>query len=192
MAYSEGVKPVALPPGRDRLSTIPAPTGSGTNTKMIGTGAGDVLQGCCCFRANGQNYIWRQRDQLRCVFASALGVSQGRASVDLQVLSNTPPQVLQSLLECLHPRSRLRVGLREVGEHAHTAHSLALLRARRERPYHRRTAEYRNEVAPLHLRGHSITSSARASTVAGMSSPSALAVLRLITSSYLVGACTGR
>src|SRR5882672_3607820 len=39
---------------------------------------------------------------------------------------------------------------------------------------------------------HSITSSARASTVAGMSRPSALAVLRLITSSYLVGACTGR
>src|SRR5262250_3857280 len=39
---------------------------------------------------------------------------------------------------------------------------------------------------------HSITSSARASTVAGISMPSTLAVLRLITSSYLVGACTGR
>jgi hypothetical protein len=39
---------------------------------------------------------------------------------------------------------------------------------------------------------HSITSSARASKVAGTSRPSALAVLRLITSSYLVGACTGR
>src|SRR5262249_39349891 len=39
---------------------------------------------------------------------------------------------------------------------------------------------------------HSITSSARASTVAGISRPSALAVLRLITSSYFVGACTGR
>jgi len=34
---------------------------------------------------------------------------------------------------------------------------------------------------------HSITSSARASTLAGISRPSALAVLRLITSSYLVG-----
>src|SRR5262249_61363958 len=39
---------------------------------------------------------------------------------------------------------------------------------------------------------HSITSSARASTEAGKSRPSALAVLRLITSSYFVGACTGR
>ena len=38
---------------------------------------------------------------------------------------------------------------------------------------------------------YSITSSARASTDAGTVRPSALAVLRLMTSSYLVGACTG-
>src|SRR5579863_6735058 len=39
---------------------------------------------------------------------------------------------------------------------------------------------------------HSITSSALASTSGGIARPSAFAVLRLITSSYLVGACTGR
>ena len=39
---------------------------------------------------------------------------------------------------------------------------------------------------------YSITSSARASKVGGTSRPSAFAVLRLITSSYLVGACTGK
>ena len=39
---------------------------------------------------------------------------------------------------------------------------------------------------------YSITSSARASTDAGRSRKSALAVFRLITSSYLVGVCTGR
>jgi hypothetical protein len=39
---------------------------------------------------------------------------------------------------------------------------------------------------------HSITSSALASRLAGIVRPSALAVLRLITSPYLVGACTGR
>src|SRR5262245_6800320 len=39
---------------------------------------------------------------------------------------------------------------------------------------------------------HSITSSARASSVGGTSRPSALAVLRFTTSSYFVGACTGR
>ena len=42
------------------------------------------------------------------------------------------------------------------------------------------------------FRAYSITSSARASTDGGTVRPSALAVLRLMTSSYLVGACTGR
>src|SRR5262249_61943053 len=39
---------------------------------------------------------------------------------------------------------------------------------------------------------HSITSSAICWRCTGTSRPSALAVLRLITNSYLVGACTGR
>src|SRR5262249_24096181 len=63
-----------------------------------------------------------------------------------------------------------------------------LLRPRRERPRGRRAAEQRDERAPL----HSIASSARASSVGGISRPSALAVLRLIASSYRIGACTGR
>src|SRR6516164_8392357 len=67
-----------------------------------------------------------------------------------------------------------------------------LLRARRERPRRRRAAEQRDELAPFHLRGHSITSSARASSVGGFSSRIALAVLRLTTSLNFVGICTGR
>src|SRR4029079_11741561 len=39
---------------------------------------------------------------------------------------------------------------------------------------------------------YSMTSSARARTVGGTVRPSAFAVFRLITSSYFVGACTGR
>ena len=39
---------------------------------------------------------------------------------------------------------------------------------------------------------YSITASACASSVGGTMTPRALAVLRFITSSYLVGACTGR
>src|SRR5262249_1127811 len=57
-----------------------------------------------------------------------------------------------------------------------------LLRPCRERP-RRHATEQRDELAPL----HSITSSARAMSVGGTSIPSALAVLRLIASSYLVG-----
>src|SRR5262245_36397183 len=75
-----------------------------------------------------------------------------------------------------------------VHEHADAPHPLALLCAPRERPRRCRAAEKRDELAAL----HSITSSARASTVAGTSKPSAFAVLRLTASSYLVGACTGR
>jgi hypothetical protein len=62
-----------------------------------------------------------------------------------------------------------------------------LLRARRQRPRDGRAAEQPDERAPP----HSINSSARASSVGDTSRPNALAVLRLITSSYLVGACTG-
>ena len=45
-----------------------------------------------------------------------------------------------------------------------------------------------NDIAPA----HSITSSARASSDGGTSMPSALAALRLMTSSNLVGCSTGR
>src|SRR5262249_40637737 len=62
-----------------------------------------------------------------------------------------------------------------------------LLRASRERP-RRRTADKRDELAPF----HSITSSAMASSVGGTVRPSIRAVLRLITSSNLVGRSTGR
>src|SRR5262245_38270383 len=73
-------------------------------------------------------------------------------------------------------------------EDADPPHPLGLLRMRRERPRRGCAAEQRDELAPL----HSITSSARASKLSGTMRPSALAVLRLTTSSYLVGACTGR
>src|SRR5262249_34733059 len=62
-----------------------------------------------------------------------------------------------------------------------------VLRARRQRQRSRCAAEQRDELAPL----HSITSSAMASSLSGIWRPSALAVLRLITSSNLVGCSTG-
>src|SRR5262245_42152979 len=62
------------------------------------------------------------------------------------------------------------------------------LRARRERPRHRRAAEQRDELAAF----HSITSSARASSVGGTSRPSARAVCRLMMNSNLVARITGR
>src|SRR5262249_31005166 len=53
-----------------------------------------------------------------------------------------------------------------------------LLRARRGRPCDRCAAEKRDELTPLHFRGHSMTSSARASNLSGIVKPSAFAVLK--------------
>ena len=78
------------------------------------------------------------------------------------------------------PSDRAR---RRFDEDTDAAHTLRCCALRRERQ-RRRAAKQCNELAPL----HSITSSARARSVGGTSRPSALAVLRLMTSSYLVGA----
>src|SRR5262245_10191049 len=65
---------------------------------------------------------------------------------------------------------------------------LRLLCPRRHRPSSR-AAKQRGELAAPN---HSITSSAATSNLSGTVRPSILAVLRLMTSSYFVGACTGR
>src|SRR5262249_57512558 len=63
-----------------------------------------------------------------------------------------------------------------------------LLRARRERPRRHRAAEKRDELAAV----HSMTPSARASSLSGKVRPSAFAVLRLTISSSLAGCSTGK
>src|SRR5262245_25947984 len=63
-----------------------------------------------------------------------------------------------------------------------------LLRPSRNRPRRRRAAKQRDELAPP---DHSITSSARVSSVAGISRPSALAVGRLMTNSNFADWTTG-
>src|SRR5262245_5264873 len=77
---------------------------------------------------------------------------------------------------------------RLIGENADATNLRAPLGGSSKRRRDNRAAEQRDELpAP-----HSITSSARASSIGGISRPSAFAVLRLINVWYLVGACTGR
>src|SRR5262249_46527230 len=79
-----------------------------------------------------------------------------------------------------------------VHKEANPPHALALC-PRRQRPRRRRSAEEREEGAAVHgLALHSITSSARRSTMSGTCKTSALAALRLSVNSYFVGFCTGR
>src|SRR5262249_6499887 len=132
-----------------------------------------------------------------------INVAIGPTMVDPHVATVRPTQLLQRLNKCCEIGLRFTIGFVPPHQYADPAHQLRLLRARRERPRHRRPAEQRDELAPPHclppvLRNrsntgpYSITSSVMARSVDGTSSPSALAVLRLITVSCLVANCTGR
>src|SRR5262249_53898696 len=110
------------------------------------------------------------------------------AVFDAHVAAIGPTQFLQPLQERSDTGKRFRIVRGPGQQHPDAPHPLALLRARRERPSRCRAAEQRYELAAL----HSSTSSARASRLSGTVRPSSFAVLRLITSSYFVGACTGR
>src|SRR5262249_15332161 len=109
------------------------------------------------------------------------------ANANPNVAAIRPPELVKSVPECRDITLCLRVALGKAHQHADPPHFIGLLRPRRERPC-QRAAEERDKRAA----GHSITSSARASNVGGTLRPSALATLRLIANSNLVGACTGR
>src|SRR5262245_8744479 len=87
--------------------------------------------------------------------------------------------LFQTLMESRQKR-RIRAGRCAMKEpnHGHRR----LLRPRRERPSDRRSAKKRDELAAF----HSITSLMRNSRDRGISTPSALAVWRLMTSSILM------
>src|SRR5262249_23926848 len=115
----------------------------------------------------------------------SIELTLGKAVFDGHVVAFDVAGFLEALLErgdLLAQRSA-RSSAQE-SNHGHHR----LLRVRRERPRGYRAAEHRDELAPL----HSITSSARASSVGGTLRPSVLAVLRLITKSNLAESMTGR
>src|SRR6516165_11624223 len=180
-------KPVTLPPGLARLVTKPEPTGSTRLAKMIGT-----LRVCCM-----SNLVVGVPDDKMTSgrsstssFVNCCIRSTGRrpAEFDLDVLPLHPAELAQPLAECRNPGLNFRIALGIRHQHADPPHAFGLLRARRQRPRGSRSAEQRDELAPR----HSITSSASARRVGGTVRPSVLAVLRLMTNSYFVGACTGK
>src|SRR5262249_12624151 len=138
-----------------------------------------------------ENKVGLQCDELLRIPSHRLRIEPGPANFYPNILPVHPSELLKSLPEYRHVGLILRVALGSRHQDAEAPHPVSVVRARRERRRGCRAAEQRDELAALHLRGHSMTSSASESTVVGMSRPSALAVLRLTTSSYLVGACTG-
>src|SRR5262249_125355 len=138
--------------------------------------------------AHRHNEFRRERHQFCRLATIAPSIASAPAVVDLQVAPDDPPPFPESLQECRVAGLGLGIVSAQPDEHTDAPHLLAALRARRERPGGGGGAEQRDECAAL----HSITSSARASSAGGISSPSARAVTRLMTNSNLVGCTTGR
>jgi len=140
----------------------------------------------CRIRDNDSNF---KLDKLNRNLGVAVAAVLRPARLDRDRATLDPTEFAQSLHKSGSPQS---VGRRRSRAQEPDRRQLArLLRPRRERP-RRCATEQRDELAPLHLRGHSITSSARASSVGGMLRSMAFAVARLITRSNFVAISTGR
>src|SRR5262245_61966110 len=192
MLNSRVEKPVALPPGRARLSTKPLTHRVDRRHEHDRHGAACLLQGGHDRARRRQDEVRRERDQFCRVFAKAVDIARTPAIVDANIAADAPAAFLQPLRERGDLGERIRIVRAPAHEHADAPHPFALLRARRERPGSRRAAEQRDELAALYCCGHSITSSAATSRPGGTVRPSVFAVFRLTTVSNLVAACTGR
>src|SRR5262249_34518697 len=101
--YSNVVKPVALPPGRAKLLTKPAPTGSGVLREHDRHGAGRLQQRRYDRASTSQDDVRREGDQFRRVPADALGIARAPPIGDAYVAAVGPAQRLQSLQELPDP-----------------------------------------------------------------------------------------
>src|SRR5262249_30169205 len=133
-------------------------------------------------RAQRKNHGYRVGHQLSGQSRQPVEATIGRAIFNRNVATFDIASLLQALPSGAE-HSIIELSACKQADQRHAGR----LRARRERP-RRYCADERHELAAA---AHSITSSARASNVGGTIKPSALAVLRLIVSSYLVGCWTG-
>ena len=142
-----------------------------------------------CAAAN-EDDLRCERSQFHRVFANVIGAAATPAIVDPEVAALDPAQLCQHVAK--HSVARVHgCFIGDSRERAQAPNAWFLLCAGGERPNNRmrrrRATQKGDELAPP----HSITSSARPSSIGEISRPSALAVLRLITNSNLTGPWTG-
>src|SRR5262249_17529259 len=125
--------------------------------------------------------IYVEADELVRQLGKPLVVPLGVAVLEANVLALNIPEIMYSPSK----RCDWRPGLDR--KDTDRDYFPLLLSTCGERPSNR-TADQSDELATL----HSITCSAPASRILGITMPRAFAVLRLMTSSNFVGACTGR
>ena len=135
MLNSNEVNPVALPPGRARLSTQPPPTGSIDVHEHDRHGAARLLQRAHDRRHSGQDDIRRERNQFRRVSAKALEHRRRPSGSRSARCGRRSSPVACSPCANAAMRACSSGSLRAPGhQHADAPHPLGLLRARRERP----------------------------------------------------------
>src|SRR5262249_14717504 len=88
MLYSVPIKPVTLPPGRARLSTKPALTGSPNTGDTIGTVRVACSNGPPVEAPWGSSTSGDDRSQLCCVLANSSGIARGPMDINPHVLAN--------------------------------------------------------------------------------------------------------
>ena len=145
------MKPVALPPGRARLSTKPAPTGSATTANTIGTvrvacSNGPMVEVPVARMTSGASAT----NSAACLrMSAALAVAQRLSIRTLRPM--VQPNCCQPLQERPNTGLKLRIVRRCGQEHADAPHPLGLLRARGERPSDGYGTQQRDDLAPLHV-----------------------------------------
>src|SRR5215203_3150388 len=135
-------------------------------------------------RAWRRNYTHPAANQISGQNRQALVLSLGPPVFDRDVLALDKSGLVQTLTK--NAEKACEQGRRFAAEKSNHRHRW-LLRARSKGPRGGRRNPCDDLPPP-----HSITSSARARMASGTARPSAAAVLKLSTSSYLVGACTAR
>ena len=150
MPYSNGVKPVVLPPGRARLATTQRQPGDDAQEHNR-DGAAHLLQRRHILAARGHNEVRREHDEFLRMSAHNVAIADATKSpVELDIAPFGPAQLLQRLPQHCIDGLEVRVGLKGARNHADAPHPLGLLRVRRERPRRYRTAEQRDEFAAPH------------------------------------------
>src|SRR5262249_44988122 len=138
-------------------------------------------RGSCIYN----DHVDRDSHELHGKLRQRIDVPLGKTEIEDDGLAIDIAEIAKSLAESIEDGRRPVLSGRQDADARHFFRLLCRCRNDRgDRPYSRRAAEQRDERAPL----HSITSSARSGNAGGMLNPSALAVLRLTTSSYFVGA----
>src|SRR5215471_16968612 len=136
--------------------------------------------------ARGGNEVHLQTDEFGGERGEAIRFPLGEPNFKRNVLALNPAEVAEPTLERLEIRLvTFCRPLVEISDARHLPRLLPLGGERRGQEHRTRASE---ERAPVH---YWITSSARASSEGGIVSPSALAVLRLMTSSNFVGCSIG-